>query len=122
MNPITLAISTVLNFLLSSGAHVALVAIVVYVVLGDHAGRTIENTWTVVKRSFWRLLGTDVAQSLVTLLLTLLLSGIVGVVGGVISGVFFKGGQRRYLFHHSGCVHQLIIWVWLQSWVTFVNI
>lgn len=91
VNPISLAVSTILNLLLSSGAHVALVAVVVYVVLGDFAGRKPGSAWGAVKGSFWRLLGTDIVATLVTIVAALVLGAIVGVIGGLVLKVFFKG-------------------------------
>jgi hypothetical protein len=95
VNPISLAVSTILNLLLSSGAHVALVAVVVYVVLGDFAGRKPGSAWGAVKGSFWRLLGTDIVATLVTIVAALVLGAIVGVIGGLVLKVFFKGASRE---------------------------
>ncbi|GAQ87302.1 hypothetical protein KFL_003440030 [Klebsormidium nitens] len=62
--------------LMSAAATVALIAVVVHVVVGDHLGRTAGNVWLAVRRSFWRLAGTLLAKVWVLfLLLTLDLIG-----------------------------------------------
>lgn len=52
----------VITQLTSAAAAVALIAVVVHVVVGDHLGRTPGNLWLVVRRSFWRLAGTRLAK------------------------------------------------------------
>lgn len=91
VNPVAFAVATTVNFLLSAGAHVILIAVFVYVVLGDHVGRKPGPVWGVIKSSFFRLIGTDIAQSLVTILVTFVLGALVALIGGVVTGVFFKG-------------------------------
>jgi hypothetical protein len=62
--------------------------------------------WGVIKGSFWRLIGTDIAQTLVTILVTFVLGALVALIGGVVTGVFFKGASPNFA---AGTT--LVIWL-----------